>query len=176
MFVRKLSFLSQNESYKKVKLDIYENKSLILVYIKNKGYSLFSSDGINDMFLINTELSPSDFNLAENAGDKEEFINLVKSLLDEIYADADIPEYEKQHHEFVFLKMMDSFSKNSYENVDIDSELHKTIEWGFMQLEMSMIMDSIKQNQSKDMGKSIDLNGITDSLNSFKTSYFGKKD
>ncbi len=173
MFVRKLSYLSPNECYKKVELDIYENKSLNLVYIKNKGYSLFISNKIRDMFLIKTNLSPSDFKLDDNAGDKEEFINLVKSLLDEIYSDADIPEYEKQHHEFVFLKMMDSFNKDSYENIDVASELHETIEKGFQQLELSIILESTK-NQSRDIGKSID--GIADSFNSFKTSYFGKKD
>ena len=175
MFVRKLSYLSPNECYKKVELDIYENKSVNLIHVKNKGYSLFTSDKIGDMFLIKTNLLPSDFKLDENTGDKEEFINLVKSLLDDIYTGSDIPEYEKQHHEFVFLKMMDSFNKDSCENVDVTSELHKTIEKGFMQLEMSIIMESTK-DPSRGAGKNIDLNGIADSFNSFKTSYFGKKD
>jgi hypothetical protein len=59
--------------------------------------------------------------------------------LDQIYDGVDIPEYEKQHHEFVFLKIMDLFSTEAVEIIDEDSELYKTIELGFMKFDIDLL-------------------------------------
>ena len=91
------------------------------------------------MFLINTNLSPDEFKLDQNAGEKEDLINLVKILLDQIYEDVNIPEYEKQHHEFVFLKIMDLFNTEDIEIIDRDSDLYKTIELGFIKFDISLL-------------------------------------
>ena len=64
-------------------------------------------------------------------------------LLDKIYSIADIKEYEKQHQEHVFLRLMDML--NEGDNVEmISEETSKTytdIEKGFMKLELD-IMDN----------------------------------
>lgn len=139
MIVRKLNFFSPEEGYKKIEINIHEDKSLCAVYLKNKGYSIFIKDNDADMFLINTELAPDDFKLDENKTEKEECIQIVKILLDEIYANFDIPEYEKEHHEFAFLKIMDLFNTEAVEFLDEDSKLYKLIELGFMKLDVEIL-------------------------------------
>lgn len=139
MNVRKLSFLMPPDGYKKVETNIFGEDKLCAVYIKNKGYCIYVNGKENDMFLINTNLSPDEFKLDQNAGEKEDLINLVKILLDQIYEDVNIPEYEKQHHEFVFLKIMDLFNTEDIEIIDSDSDLYKTIELGFIKFDISLL-------------------------------------
>ena len=87
MLVRNLDFLSIPKEFSKVELDIYQGQSIALVYIENKGYSLVlkENDAINSVFLLKTELTPDNIN-----SDKEDFINVIKMLLDRIYSAADI--------------------------------------------------------------------------------------
>lgn len=139
MIVRKLNFLSPPGGYRKVETVIHEDNKLNAVYLKDKGYSVFINDNEDEMFLINTDISPEGFKLEENITEKEEFINLIKGLLDQIYEGVDIPEYEKQHHEFVFLKIMDLFSTEAVEVIDEDSDLYKTIELGFMKFDIDLL-------------------------------------
>ena len=102
--------------------------------------------GYLEKIFFNTKLTPEEFKSEENASDKEDFINLIKILLDQIYGDSDIPEYEKQHHEFVFLKIMDLFSTKDVEIIDKDSELYKIIELGFIRFDIELL----KLNNSGD--------------------------
>lgn len=139
MIIRKLSFLMPSIRYKKVEVDIYEKEKICAVYIENNGYCIYINDKEDDMFLIKTDISPEEFKLEENAEYKEDFINIIKLLLDKIYADIDIPEYEEEHQEFVFLKIMDLFAKNNYELIDKDSDLYKTIELGFIKLDINLL-------------------------------------
>ena len=139
MIVRKLNFLTLSEGYDKISISIYDGKKINAVYLKNKGYCVYIDGKEDEMFLINTKLTPEEFKSEENASDKEDFINLIKILLDQIYGDSDIPEYEKQHHEFVFLKIMDLFSTNDVEIIDKDSELYKTIELGFIRFDIELL-------------------------------------
>ena len=139
MIIRKLSFLMPSIGYKKVEVDIYEKEKICAVYIENNGYCIYINDKEDDMFLIKTDISPEEFKLEENAEYKEDFINIIKLLLDKIYADIDIPEYEEEHQEFVFLKIMDLFAKNNYELIDKDSDLYKTIELGFIKLDINLL-------------------------------------
>ena len=64
-------------------------------------------------------------------------------LLDKIYAIADIKEYEKQHQEHVFLRLMDMLTEgDAIEIISEDtSKLYGDIEKGFMKLELD-IMDN----------------------------------
>lgn len=139
MIVRKLNFLIPQSGYKKVESIIHDDKKLSVVYVENKGYSVFINGIEDEMFLINTDISPEGFKLEENTSDKTDFINLIKLLLDQIYEDVDIPEYEKQHHEFVFLRIMDLFESDDVESVSNDSELYKLIELGFMKFDIDLL-------------------------------------
>ena len=95
MLVRNLDFLSIPKEFSKVEITIYDNKSIALVYINGKGYSLVlkNEDVIDSLFLLKTDIVPSNVN---EHSDREDFINVIKMLLDKIYAVADIKEYEKK--------------------------------------------------------------------------------
>ena len=53
MLVRNLDFLSIPKEFSKVEVDIYDGKSIALVYIGGKGYSLVlkQNDDIDSIFL-----------------------------------------------------------------------------------------------------------------------------
>lgn len=142
MLVRNLDFLSIPKEFSKVEVKIYEDRAIALVYIDGKGYSLVlkENDAIDSVFLLKTDILPNNVNEHQ---DREDFINVIKMLLDKIYAIADIKEYEKQHQEHVFLRLMDMLTEgDAIEIISEDtSKLYGDIEKGFMKLELD-IMDN----------------------------------
>lgn len=151
--------------YRKVETMIHEDNKINAVYLKDKGYCIFINDKMDEMLLINTDIAPDSFKLDENLAEKQEFINIIKTLLDQIYEGVDIPEYEKQHHEFVFLKIMDLFSTEAVEIIDDDSELFKTIELGFMKFDIDLLNLNVN-NDSK-----MNANTSNSSVKSFKDRF-----
>lgn len=143
MIVRKLNFLTPSEGYDKISIEIHDGKKINTIYVKNKGYGVYIEGKEEGMFLINTNLSPEAFKLEENAANKKDFINLIKILLDQIYEGVNIPEYEKKHHEFVFLKIIDLFGTDQVEIIDKDSDLYKDIELGFIRFDIELLKSNL---------------------------------
>ena len=64
MLVRNLNFLSIPKEFSKVEVEIYNNQSIALVYIKGKGYSLVlkkedNIDCIGNLVVCQTSFSPA---------------------------------------------------------------------------------------------------------------------
>ena len=183
MIFRKLNFLSPHRGYRKIEITIHENRSLCAVYLENKGYSIFIKGNEKEMFLINSDIAPDDFKNEKNKQDKEEFINLIKILLDEIYLNLDIQEYEREHHEFVFLKIMNLFGTDLVEILDDESDLYKQIELGFIKFDIDLLnMDvnnqpTINPNTDEENStlKNIS-NSIDDSIKEFKNKHLNKEE
>ena len=165
MLVRNLDFLSIPKEFKKVEIEIYNEKSISLVYIENKGYSLVlkDKDDIKSVFLLKTDIVPSNVN---EHSDREDFINVIKMLLDRIYSVADIKEYEKQHQEHVFLRLMDMLN----EGVDVEiiteenSKTYVDIEKGFMKLEIDIMDNKINALNSSISDVSNNLQSTVDDI------------
>lgn len=83
---------------------------------------LKEGEEIDSVFLLKTDILPSNVN---EHSDRNDFINVIKMLLDKVYSVSDIKEYEKQHQEHVFLRLMDMLNEGT-DVVMISEETSKT--------------------------------------------------
>ena len=143
MIVRDLDFLLGKE-FKEATLNIQDNKDLSLVHIENRGYSLYvSEDGERkDTFLVKSNHSPHELNLVENLDEKNSFIDLIQLFLGKIYGGVDIPDFEKEHPEYVLLKFIDMFEKDNVKSIDSSSQLYGAIKDGFTRLDIDILLNS----------------------------------
>ena len=173
MLVRNLEYLSIPKEFSKVEIGIYEKQSIALVYIESKGYSLVLKNDniIESVFLLKTDILSNNIN---EHSDREDFINVIKMLLDRIYSVADIKEYEKQHQEHVFLRLMDMFNEgNDVEKIsESNSELYVAIEKGFMKLELDVMDNKIDALNSSITDISTNLNSTVKNM---EENTFGNK-
>ena len=114
--------------------------SIIILFI------LKQNDVIDSIFLLKTDILPNNINEHQ---DKQDFINVIKMLLDKIYSVADIKEYEKQHQEHVFLRLMDMLNDGvDVEIITESSKVYTDIEKGFMKLEIDILENKINSLNS----------------------------
>ena len=173
MLVRNLDFLSIPKEFSKVEVEIYNNQSIALVYIEGKGYSLVlkEDEKISSVFLLKTDILPSNVN---EHSDRQDFINVIKMLLDRIYSAADIKEYEKQHQEHVFLRLMDMLN----DGVDVEmiseenSKTYADIEKGFIKLEIEVMDNKINALNSSIADVS---NNLQATVNDIEENNWGNK-
>ena len=100
MIIRKLSFLSPQKDLKKVELNIYEEKNLSLIYVENQGYVAYIND-MENVFLLKSILNPKELTLEEYIDEKADISNIIELLLNKIYENSEVKEYEKYEESFV---------------------------------------------------------------------------
>lgn len=74
--------------------------------------------------------------------------DLITEILDNIYKDQDIKEYEKKHPEYVFMELFDKLNSAQIEEIKQDHKYYKLVEEGFTKIEI---------NQFQNFAKSISL-------------------
>lgn len=138
MIIRKLSFLSPQNDLKKVELNIYEEKNLSLIYVENQGYVAYIND-MENAFLLKSILTPEELTLEEYSSEKTDIGNIIELLLNKIYENTSIKEYDKQHPDHILLHLLDMLKNDESENITKESPIYKTIEDGFMKLDFELI-------------------------------------
>lgn len=154
MIIRKYEELNFNNILIKAECDVSKNQKIGIIYVQNRGYMLFNieNENWNDFIFIKTMTKPVEYT-EDNLNDKiqknkGDFIDLITEILDNIYKDQDIKEYEKKHPEYVFMELFDKLNSAQIEEIKQDHKYYKLVEEGFTKIEI---------NQFQNFAKSISL-------------------
>lgn len=141
MIVRDLNFLLENE-FKQATINIIENRTLSLAYIFNRGYAIYfyEDDERKDTFLVKSDCSPSQLTLEENMEEKQDFVDLIQMFLNKVYDGFDIADFDKQHPEFVLLKLIDLLEKDDVTHIDPSTDLYTLLTIGFMRFDADILL------------------------------------
>lgn len=137
MFSKRLDELVLSSELKFSAMEIIENNNIFLVYLLNKGYAIYSDnkDIKSELYLINTDITPINYNFDENKGEKEDITNIVSILLDSIYENETINDYDKKHPEYVLNELMNRLNSNA-KYITQKDEIYSKIDDGFLRLEL----------------------------------------
>lgn len=94
---------------------------------------------MENVFLLKSILTPEELNLEEYSSEKTDIGNIIELLLNKIYENASIKEYDKQHPDHILLHLLDMLKNDESENISKESPIYKTIEDGFMKLDFELI-------------------------------------
>lgn len=154
MIIRRYDELNFNNTLIKSECDVSANQKIGIIYVQKRGYMLFNveNETWNDFIFIKTMTKPVEYtkeNLDEKIHkNKNDFINLITEILNDIYKDQNIKEYEKKHPEYVFMELFDKLNSAQIEEITPDHKYYKLVEEGFTKIEI---------NQFQNFAKSISL-------------------
>jgi len=146
MIIRKLNYLNLETELKMMSLELLKDHYIRLVYSPKNGYAVYSevNNIQNDFFLIKTDNVPGDFNQEnpEIQADKSEFVQIITAIIDNIYKDKEIKEYEKKHPEYVLMELLDKLSLEDAETITKDNPIYEDINDGFLRLNVDQMMNN----------------------------------
>ena len=150
MIIRNVKDLKMNEQLAKVETNIYEDKNIGIIFVLNYGFVLFNSqnDVWDEVFVIKTITKPMDY--TEDTTDKKilnnkaEFIQIIHDILNKIYSDANIKEYEKKHPEYIFMELFDKLNSGDVELIDSTYKYYDEIDDAFLRLDVEQMKNFAK--------------------------------
>lgn len=137
MFSKRLDELIFSSELKFSEMEIIENKNVFLIYILNKGYAIYSDnkDINSELYLIKTDITSINYNSDEKKREKEYMTNIVGILLNSIYENETISDYDKKHPEYVLTELMNRLNSNT-KYITQKDEIYNKIDNGFLRLEL----------------------------------------
>lgn len=153
MIIRKLEFLNIGSDSRKVSTVIYNDISVGLVYVPDKGYAVFidNENPESEMFLLETKTTPKEYieNRDKYKEELSNFNSVISSIFNIIYKDSEIKEYEKKHPDYTIIELMDKISEESADYLKDNKKLYDIVNDGFMKLDIDDLLNRINSLVSK---------------------------
>lgn len=154
MIIRTYEDLKFNSILVETEADIYKNMKVGLIYVAGHGYTLFriSQENWDDFVFIKTMTKPIQYSGEivdeELLKNKDEFIEVISDVLEDIYVNSEIKEYEKKHPEYIFMELFDKFNEAKINQITRDHKYYSLIEDGFMKIAISQLQNFENQQIS----------------------------